>query len=749
MNNPIYTCSKRSLPGFAWLGCMAALVSSGVLAQVQDTTTVFSYDNMGNVKVITRPLGRSTSYLYDTLNRVSQENVVIGANSVITKRTYDGIDQTVSVSDPRNLVTAYTLDGLGNRSQLSSPDTQDSTFSFDDDGRVLTATDARGKITHYEYDAIGRLTLAQYQTGAASRFEYDGGPGGPTTEIGNLTRISDESGSTVFSHDLNGRVLTKTQVVDAKGASTTFTIQYLYGTSGGATGKLEGIVYPSGSVVSFQYDQNGRVTSVKLSQADPNGTGGKLPDVSLLTDITYTSTGTIRTWKWGNSTVPIYQRTYDLDGRLTSYPVDLSGTTRTVTYNSANLITSYRHAGSSNPAQYDQTFDYDTADRLVSYTIGGVTTGFIYDINGNRTQQTGPNVSYIYATASNRLTSASFEIPRSYSYDTAGNRISDGIYVYAYNDRSRLAQVRGSATLDMFYNAFGQRVLKSKAVGESYYVYDQEGHTVGEYGQESPTAVETVYLGDLPIAVLTPGKYFYLLADHLNAPVVITGYDGDVVWDWRNRDPFGNTAPVGSSTLPAYYNRFPGQVADAETGLFYNYFRDYDPKTGRYIQSDPIGLEGGINTYAYVSGNPLSFTDPNGLQAFSIPAPPLPAPGGYSPMSGRGSGANAMASDGGGRGRERETASQARSRSECPPNKPCPPCRTVSGRVVPVESIGYRPLDVIPESQIQHGVAGSHHNIFIAKQNPNNCQCFWAKQKYVLKPGQLPLGAVPVEAFIN
>ena len=118
-------------------------------------------------------------------------------------------------------------------------------------------------------------------------------------------------------------------------------------------------------------------------------------------------------------------------------------------------------------------------------------------------------------------------------------------------------------------------------------------------------------------------------------------------------------------------------------------------------------------------------------------------------MSGRGSGANAMASDGGGRGRERETASQARSRSECPPNKPCPPCRTVSGRVVPVESIGYRPLDVIPESQIQHGVAGSHHNIFIAKQNPNNCQCFWAKQKYVLKPGQLPLGAVPVEAFIN
>lgn len=62
---------------------------------------------------------------------------------------------------------------------------------------------------------------------------------------------------------------------------------------------------------------------------------------------------------------------------------------------------------------------------------------------------------------------------------------------------------------------------------------------------------------------------------------------------------------------------------------------------------------------------------------------------------------------------------------------------------------GYRPLDVLPDDTIQHGVAGSHHNIFIAQQNPNNCQCFWRKQKYVLKPGELPLNAIPIEPFIN
>jgi RHS repeat-associated protein len=140
-----------------------------------------------------------------------------------------------------------------------------------------------------------------------------------------------------------------------------------------------------------------------------------------------------------------------------------------------------------------------------------------------------------------------------------------------------------------------------------------------------------VYLGDTPVAVLTQSiagtapsqvtttNLHYVYADHLGTARVITrATDNKMVWRWDNADPFGMLPPDGNpSQLGAFtYNpRFPGQVYDRESGLFYNYFRDYDPATGRYVESDPIGLEGGINTYGYAIQNPLSHTDEFGLNA--------------------------------------------------------------------------------------------------------------------------------------
>jgi RHS repeat-associated protein len=110
---------------------------------------------------------------------------------------------------------------------------------------------------------------------------------------------------------------------------------------------------------------------------------------------------------------------------------------------------------------------------------------------------------------------------------------------------------------------------------------------------------------------------YYIHSDHLNTPRLITEpSSNNVRWTWDS-DPFGGGAPNDSPSGEGAFVfdlRFPGQMFFSETGLHYNYFRDYDPSTGRYVQSDPIGLKGGINTYAYTYASPTMFTDPNGLQ---------------------------------------------------------------------------------------------------------------------------------------
>jgi RHS repeat-associated protein len=132
---------------------------------------------------------------------------------------------------------------------------------------------------------------------------------------------------------------------------------------------------------------------------------------------------------------------------------------------------------------------------------------------------------------------------------------------------------------------------------------------------------ETIWLGDTPVATIRPKTggvdIFYVHADHLNTPRKVTRpSDNKLRWRW-DPTPFGTATPnQNPQNLGAFgYNlRFPGQYYDAESGLNYNYFRDYDPQTGRYVQSDPIGLLGGLNTYSYVAGAPLTHVDPKGLE---------------------------------------------------------------------------------------------------------------------------------------
>ena len=117
-------------------------------------------------------------------------------------------------------------------------------------------------------------------------------------------------------------------------------------------------------------------------------------------------------------------------------------------------------------------------------------------------------------------------------------------------------------------------------------------------------------------------ELYYVHTDHLGTPQVMTDKNQEVVWK-RSQTPFGET--VEDSGTVEQPLRFPGQYADLEMGLNYNYYRDYDPSLGRYVQSDPIGLRGGINTYGYALQNPLYYIDPNGLTSLAGCANPANA----------------------------------------------------------------------------------------------------------------------------
>ncbi|WP_367417981.1 RHS repeat domain-containing protein [Snodgrassella alvi] len=110
---------------------------------------------------------------------------------------------------------------------------------------------------------------------------------------------------------------------------------------------------------------------------------------------------------------------------------------------------------------------------------------------------------------------------------------------------------------------------------------------------------------------LKNASYHYLITDHLGTPQLAINSAGEQSWKITS-DAFGNSELDANNQITMNL-RFPGQYYDEETGLSYNYFRDYDAKTGRYIQNDPIGLAGGVNTYGYVGANPLLYIDIFGL----------------------------------------------------------------------------------------------------------------------------------------
>lgn len=577
-------------------------------------TSQYGYDLNDNPTLSRTPKQHNTTRSFDALDRlVSSTDPLNG----VTQLAYDAQDNLTQVQDPRGITTQYEYDGLGNLTKLISPDSGTTTYSHDAAGNVLSKTDARGVVTTYTYDALNRLTGRQYPATPALNVQYhydmtaDGNHG-----VGRLTAIQDASGVLGYYYDARGNLTGQLRSVEVAGTDRYSGLGYEYD----GANQLVKISYSLGFNILYARNSVGQVSQVQLQIGDN-------PPDALASQIEYLPFGPLKSLTWANGLS--LSRSYDQDYRLTHQEV--ATWTSTYDYDANSNIESLQSSLFG-----DLTYSYDALDRLTSEQKEDLQQNYSYDAVGNRlsrastpivngSPQAGSTVALNYATSSNRLSEiAGFPVIS----DAAGNLTQDcPARQMEYDEQNRLARVKsGGATVAEYrYNALGQRTHKITTTGTTTFLYDPSGQLLEETfyntaGQQQSSQFY-VWLDNLPLGGITvtygvngaivSSEPFFLHFDHLGTPRLATNANLQPVWTWAS-DAFGIGAASGSLTINL---RFPGQYYDQESGLHYNYFRDYDPETGRYVESDPIGLVGGLNTYGYVYQNPLAYSDMYGLEA--------------------------------------------------------------------------------------------------------------------------------------
>lgn len=611
---------------------------SELIASTGDTIK-YDYDGNGNEQTITDPKLITTTLSYDALQRLETSSDALQQS---ISYQYDNRDNLTRVVDPRSVQSSYTFNGFDELLIAESADSGRTTLLRNQAGNIRRRTDARGTVADFTYDSLNRLAGVAYgaNNGIAAvsiTYNYDDISNG-NRGIGRLVRASADSIVTNMKYDHIGRIVEQAQTVGNRQSTLSL--------SHDTHGRNVRTVLPSGAVVEYGHDRNGRIAEVRVN--------GQI----ALADIRYHALGSLQSWRYAGTAS--YARQFDADGRVREHSIGQA--TRTLSYDAAGRVRSL----SDGQLSFNQwRYEYDDLDRLTG-AINDATSGplagrsyiWTLDATGNRTSKSVNGVATNYAIAgqSNRLEQVG-GVPQ--QFDANGNTTVEANGTgHKYDARNRLIESNvGSTTIRYSYNASGERVCKSvgptschENPARTEYFYDQDGNLLGEY--QGSNSTEILWVDDTPVAVLrrNPGsvnggpqgggaasgwggqpaggvEIFFVHPDHLDTPRVIVNEARQEVWRWDSGPDGDGVANQNPGGLPAFeFNlRFPGQQFDSHTQTHYNYFRDYRPDLGRYLQVDPVGVWGGLATYTYVGGNPLSFTDPDGLGARG-PKPGSPKP---------------------------------------------------------------------------------------------------------------------------
>ncbi|MEI8573349.1 DUF2778 domain-containing protein [Methylomonas sp. LW13] len=561
-------------------------------------TTHYQYDANGNLTKIIDANGHATQHQYDSLDRLIRTTDALAG---LTDYQYNGQDRLTQVTDANNHSTLYSYNGLGDLTQLESPNTGITQYSYDSAGNLLQKTDAGNISATYSYDALNRLLGIDYPGTEADVVNlYDGGTTNLANQKGRLSNTRRGDIDTTQRFDLRGNLVGRS--VKATGTNTLISdISYHYSADNQLTE-----TQPSASrSIQNVYDGAGQVQQVQVVDVVSGITTTRV----LADAVNHLPFGPVTSLNYGNGLM--LDRSYDLDYRLTAQSV---GILQNINYgydNAGNLQTLTDNLNAAN----SQTYTYDPLDRILTVS-GTQPLSYSYDAVGNRSiaLRGQAQTDYHYDLSSQKLLSLTGTPTISLSHTPQGHVSQVGNHTLNYAADQRLTSVaQGNTSLGSYrYDAFGHRIGKTTALNSTYYGYDQQDQMISE--SLGGSTQQTVYLDGQPLARIdgnnatSPIVYFH--NHHLGAPQTVSDQTQQSVWN-AQLDPFGQVTTVNPNITQNL--RFPGQYYDQETGWHYNYHRYYQPDLGRYLQSDPIGLTGGINTYPYALNNPLKYIDPKGL----------------------------------------------------------------------------------------------------------------------------------------
>ena len=627
--------------------------------------TQHQYDRVGNLITATDPANRSTSTQYNAYGQATKTTDASAGSAQtpaggLTQYGYDPRGNLTSVTDAKGNTHQYQYDKLDRLVKETRPLGQAISYTYDPVGNLIQVTDALGQIKQYLYDAANRRIREDHYLNAAAltaqtavkstTYSYN--------TLDRLTSYADSStsslqASTIGTYTYDAKQLRKVgesinyAASASSGQASTGSAQAGFtlatSTSYNSLGQKSSTTYPDGAVYSYTYDSNNQLNILNL----PTGYGSITINSYLWSapaQITLPG-GTVRSQTFdgllrlkdlnvkdpGQSQVMSYQYRYDATNNIvakateagtTNYSYDTLDRLTGANYTAATGATATLQAGSTGSPQGNEAYSYDpVANRLTQGAAGSpqVILSYTYNENNQLLSAGGstgsPTVSYSYDANGNTVSQS----------DSNGSTSSPQARNYVYDTSDRLVEVRdgNNALIAVYsYDPFGRRLSKDTGTRKTFFLYNEEGliaeaDASGQLTKSYGYAPGSTYMTN-PLWMKSGNgltgsaqAYYAYQNDHLGTPQKLLTQSGQTVWS-ATYDAFGN------ATIDAAYTivnnlRNPGQYYDAETNLHYNWMRYYDPKSGRYWTSDPIGLYGGINLYVYGYSNSMMFYDPYGL----------------------------------------------------------------------------------------------------------------------------------------